>query len=150
MIEEILDLVAYIKHCEVEGTNKNKVLFLGDISAYTSSKIKEQSGINLEGFQISIDAYGVKHVLQGHGDKRRENQRGQQAVKEEDFELMVQIVNNPEIVFFDGTDRLGRDCFQFQATFDNKYVIIMEVRTGRKQLALKTMRIFTIKKENQN
>ena len=26
----------------------------------------------------------------------------------------------------------------------------MEVRTGRKQLALKTMRIFTTKKENQN
>ena len=83
-------------------------------------------------------------------DKRRENQRGQQAVKEEDFELMVKIVNNPEIIFFDGTDRLGRDCFQFQATFANKYVIIMEIRTGRKQLALKTMRIFTIKKENQN
>jgi valyl-tRNA synthetase len=65
--------------------------------------------------------------------ERRENQRGQQAVREEDFELMVQIVNNPEIIFFDGTDRLGRDCFQFQATFDNKYIIIMEVRTGRKQ-----------------
>jgi valyl-tRNA synthetase len=150
MIEDIHDLITYIKHCEIEGTNKNKVILLGEISAYTSSKIKEQSGISVEGYQISIDAYGVKHVLQGHGDKRRENQRGQQAVGEKDFELMVQIVNNPEIVFFDETDRLGRDCFQFQSTFDNKYVIIMEVRTGRKQLALKTMRIFTIKKENQN
>ena len=150
MIEEILDLISYIKYSEIEGTNKNKVLFLGEISEYTSSKIIEQSGINVEGFKISIDAYGVKHVLQGHGDKRRENQRGQQAVREEDFELMVQIINNPEIIFFDGTDRLGRDCFQFQATFDSKYVIIMEIRTGRKQLALKTMRIFTAKKENQN
>ena len=150
MIEDILDLITYIKNCESEGTNKNKVIFLGGISPYTFSKIKEQSGIDLQDFQISIDAYGVKHVLQGHGDKRRENQRGQQAVKEEDFELMVQIINNPEIVFFDGTDRLGRDCFQFQATFDNKYVIIMEIRTGRKQLALKTMRIFTAKKENQS
>jgi valyl-tRNA synthetase len=92
----------------------------------------------------------VKHVLQGHGDKKREKKRGQEAVKEQDFELMVQIVNNPEIVFFDGMDRLGRDCFQFQSTFESKYIIIMEVRTGRRQLALKTMRIFTIKKENQN
>jgi hypothetical protein len=71
MIEDILDLIAYIKYCELEGTNKNKVLFLGEISASTSSKIKEQSAINLEGFKISIDAYGVKHVLQGHGEKRK-------------------------------------------------------------------------------
>jgi valyl-tRNA synthetase len=150
MIDDILDLISYIKHCEVEGTNKNKVVLLGGISQITYSQIKEQSGIDLTGFQISIDAYEVKHVLQGHGDKKRENKRGQEAVNEEDFELMVKIVNNPEIVFFDGTDRLGRDCFQFQSTFESKYVIIMEVRTGRKQLALKTMRIFTIKKENQD
>jgi hypothetical protein len=71
MIEDILDLITYIKHCESERTNKNKVIFLGEISAYTSLKIKEQSGINVEGFKISIDAYGVKHVLQGHGEKRK-------------------------------------------------------------------------------
>ncbi len=113
-------------------------------------KIKEESGIDLKDYNISIDAYGIKHVLQGHGDKKRENSRGQQAVTGEDFELLNQIINCPDNVFFDGRDRFGRDCFQFQVQKEHKYVVIMEVRTGRKQLALKTMRIFTTKKENQN
>jgi hypothetical protein len=57
MIEDILDLISYIKNCEVEGTNKNKVVLLGEISEFTSSQIKEQYGLDLTGFQISIDAY---------------------------------------------------------------------------------------------
>lgn len=150
MLEEIADLFAYIKQSEIEGTNKNKTLLLGTILEDISLKIEEESGIDLKDYNISIDAYGIKHVLQGHGDKRRENSRGQQAVTEKDFGILFQMINQPDIVFFDGRDRFGRDCFQFQVQKDHKYVVIMEVRTGRKQLALKTMRIFTTKKENQN
>jgi phage-Barnase-EndoU-ColicinE5/D-RelE like nuclease3 len=150
MFEEIADLFAYIKQSEIEGTNKNRTLLLGVVSENTSLKIIEESGIDIEGYSISIDAYGIKHVLQGHGDKKRENSRGQQAVTEEDFGLLNQIINCPDNVFFDGTDKFGRDCFQFQVQKGHKYVIIMEVRTGKKLLTLKTMRIFTTKKENQN
>ena len=150
MIEEIANLIAYVRQSEINGTNKNKVLLLGLVSKNTSLKIKEESGIDLQEYNISIDAYGIKHVLQGHGDKKRENNRGQEAVTEEDFGLLCQIINQPDNVFFDGKDKFGRDCFQFQIHLQHKYVVIMEVRTGRKQLALKTMRIFTQKKENQN
>jgi hypothetical protein len=73
--------------------------------------------------------------------------RGQEAVTEDDFGLLYQIINCPDNVFFDGRDKFGRDCFQFQIYLKHKYVVIMEVRTGRKQLALKTMRIFTTKKK---
>jgi phage-Barnase-EndoU-ColicinE5/D-RelE like nuclease3 len=146
MIEDIADLFAYVKQSEIEGTNKNKVISLGFISENTISKIRDESGIDLQEFNISVDAYGIKHVLQGHGDKKRENNRGQEAVTEEDFGLLCQIINQPSDVFFDGRDKFGRDCFQFQVHSKHKYVVIMEVRTGKKQLALKTMRIFTIKK----
>ena len=150
MFEEIADLLTYIKQSEIEGTNKNKTLLLGVISEEISLKIKEDSGIDIRGYNISIDAYGIKHVLQGHGDKKRENARGQQAVTENDFTMLFQIINQPDDVFFDGKDKFGRYCFQFQIQKEHKYVVIMEVRTGRKQLTLKTMRVFTTKKENQN
>ncbi len=81
---------------------------------------------------------------------KREDSRGQEAVTEDDFGLLYQIINCPDHVFFDEKDKFGRDCFQFQMILEHKYVVIMEVRTGRKQLMLKTMRIFTTKKENQN
>lgn len=150
MFEEIADLFAHIKISETEGTNQNKTLLLGVFSEEISLRIKEESGIDLRGYQVAIDVYGIKHILQGHGDKKRENSRGQEAVIEEDFGLLYHIVNCPDLVFFDGKDKFGRDCFQFQIQLKHKYVVIMEVRTGRRQLMLKTMRIFTTKKENQN
>jgi hypothetical protein len=150
MIENIVDLFLYTKQSEIEGTNKNEVISLGLISEETCRIIKEESGIDLQEYNVSVDMYGIKHILQGHGDKKRENSRGQESVTQEDFELVSQIINYPDNVFFDGTDKFGRDCFQFQKQLNHKYILMMEVRTGKKQFMLKTMRIFTIKKENQN
>ena len=150
MLEEIANLFSYVKQSEIDGTNKNITLLLGIISEDISLKMKEEIDVDLQEYNISIDAYGIKHILQGHGDKKRENSRGQEAVTQNDFGLLYQIINRPDHVFFDGKDKFGRDCFQFQSYLGNKYVVIMEIRTGRKQLALKTMRIYTTKKENQN
>ena len=150
MFEEIADLFGYVKQSEIECTNKNKTLLLGIISRNISLKIEEEVGIDLREYNISIYAYGMKHILQGHGDKKRENSCGQEAVTQDDFGLLYQIINRPDHVFFDGKDKFRRDCFQFQSYLGNKYVVIMEIITGRKQSALKTMRIHTTKKENQN
>lgn len=150
MFEEIADLFGYVKQSEIEGTNKNKTVLLGIISKDISLKIEAEIGVDLQEYSILIDAYAINHILQGHGDKKRENSRGQEAVTQDDFGLLYQIINRPDHVFFDGKDKFGRDCFQFQSYLGNKYVVIMEIRTGRKQLALKTMRIYTAKKENQN
>ena len=97
-----------------------------------------------------MDSFSIRHILQGHGNKKRENNRGQEAVTERDFEMISEIINNPDTIIFDGLNKQQNHSFQFQSEINNKYFVFTEVRKGRKQLALKTMRIYLTKKENQN
>ena len=150
MVEDILDLVEEIKQAEIDGTNVNKVIILGNISVETLEKIKCLSEMDLSDFVISIDSFSIRHILQGHGNKKRENNRGQEAVTVRDFEMISEIINNPDTILFDGLNKQRNHSFQFQSEINNKYFVFTEVRKGRKQLALKTMRINLTKKENQN
>ena len=149
-MKEILDLIEEIKQAEIDGRNVSKIILLGNISTETLEKIKLISALDLSDFVISMDSFSIRHILQGHGNKKRENNRGQEAVTERDFEIILEIINNPDTIIFDGLNKHRNHSFQFQSEINNKYFIFTEVRKGRKQLALKTMRIYLTKKENQN
>ena len=149
-MKEILDLIEEIKQAEIDRRNVSKIILLGNISIETLEKIKLISTLDLTDFVISMDSFSIRHILQGHGDKKRENNRGQEAVTEQDFEMISEIINNPDTIVFDGLNKQRNHSFQFQSEINNKYFIFTEVRKGRMQLALKTMRIYLTKKENQN
>lgn len=141
----IKELIEFIKEAH---QNENKIIVIEELSSELADYLKEESNFDLQGFSFSIDAYAVKHILKNHRDKGKENKRGQEVISEDDLYLLPEILKNPDIVFYDGKNKLGKDCFQFQKTIGNKYIIIKEVRTGKKQLALNTMRVFLNKKEN--
>ena len=142
-IREFLNFVRNLKD------NKNKVLSLGKIPEKLAIQLSEDSEIKIVNYEFVIDVYAVKHILRNHSNSDKERKRGQKNITDEDFELIPEIINNPDIVFYDGKNDLGRDTFQFQKKIDDKYVIIKEVRTGKKQLALNTMRVIQIKKNQE-
>lgn len=141
----IKELIEFVKEAQ---QNENKIIVIEKLSSELADYLIEESDFDLHGFNFSIDAYAVKHILKNHRDKAKENNRGQEVITEEDLLLLPEILNEPDIVFYDGKNKLGKDCFQFQKTIGNRYIIIKEVRTGKKQLALNTMRVFLTKKEN--
>jgi phage-Barnase-EndoU-ColicinE5/D-RelE like nuclease3 len=149
-MNEIAELIEEIRQAEIDGENVSKVVILGNISTETLETIKILSNLDLSDFNISIDSFSIRHILQGHGNKKRENNRGQEVVTEHDFGIISEIINNPDKILFDGQNKQRNHSFQFQSEKGNKYFVFTEVRTGRKQLALKTMRIYLTKKENQN
>jgi hypothetical protein len=97
-----------------------------------------------------IDAYAIKHILKNHSDKVKENLRGQNIITEEDLELLPEVLINPDLVFYDGKNNIGKDTFQFQKQIGDKYIVIKEVRSKNKHLALNTMRIILKKEKNQD
>lgn len=134
-IEELLDLA------KTEGTNKNRVTIIGELNYEVAILLSEQSGISLTNYKFSMDVYAIKHILKNHGIPEIEIPKGQIAVTDKDFKLIVDILENPDLVFYDGKNKLGKDVFQFQKMIGDKYIVIKEVRTGKKQLALNSMRI---------
>ena len=104
-----------------------------------------QANIDLSEYEFTIDNFAVKHVLNQHGDPKVEAPRGQVAVTEKDFELLPLVLSKPDLVFYEGKSRLGLDVFQFQKRIGNNYVVLKEVRKGKKELALLSMRIIKAK-----
>jgi valyl-tRNA synthetase len=135
------ELNELLKLAKTEGENKNKVMILGEIPAEMANLLSEQSGLSIDSYKYSIDVYAIKHIIKNHSIPEIETPKGQIAVTDKDFTLILEVLENPDVVFYDGKNKLGKDVFQFQKMIEDKYVIIKEVRTGKKQLALNSMRI---------
>ena len=104
---------------------------------------------DLSEYCFQIDMYAIRHIFKEHSDTKKEESRGQIVVNEDDIHLVFDVLYQPDLFFYDGKSRLGKDIFVFQKLIGNKYVIIKEVREGKKKIALHSMRIFKTK-ENQN
>jgi thioredoxin-related protein len=108
----------------------------------------EQFGKDLSEYVFQIDMYAIRHIFKEHSDIKKEENRGQIAITEKDILLIFDVLTDPDLFFYDGKSRLGKDIFVFQKLIDNKYVVIKEIREGKKKIALHSMRIFKVK-ENQ-
>lgn len=126
--------------------SENKQILLGPVLDFVVQQLVLESDVDLTDYMFTIDSYAVRHIMKSHGDPQKEEAHGQKAVAADDFELIRQIVNEPDVVFYDGKNRIGRDVIQFQKRIGDHYIILRELRAGRKQLALDSMRIIKIKR----
>ena len=140
----IRGLVGRVARGETKGNVKDEV-DLGPVTPELSARIAEayrvagRDPISLEGFSFRVDAGGVRHAKNSHGDPAKEAARGQIAVTDEDFELIPQIIDNPDDVKFGGVTRKGLDVVIFEKTIGDKLFFAVQVRTGRRNLSLATM-----------
>ena len=125
--------------------NLKATLSLGKIPADLAAILGNQANLDLSDYEFTIDNFAVKHVLKQHGNPDIERPRGQVAVTDKDFDLLPLVLGKPDLVFYEGKSRQGLDVFQFQKKIGNKYIVLKEVRQGKKELALLTMRIIKAK-----
>ena len=103
--------------------------------------IQAQTGFNLAGFTRVLDNYGVRHTMKQHGDPVREFKRGQLAVTLEDFGLIPLITGEPDNVYTDGKNRIGREVIVFVKLIDGiGYRHVEEIRGKHKLVATDSMR----------
>ena len=57
--------------------------------------LAKEAGLNIDGFRHKITQEFKKHILSNHGDAEAEDNRGQIAVTEKDFENIDEILGNP-------------------------------------------------------
>ena len=61
---------------------------IGLVDEALAQKIKENTGFEVLDYTISMDNYGVKHILNRHTDKGVEDSRNQVTVQKTDFQLI--------------------------------------------------------------
>ena len=119
--------------------DRQTILALGEV--VNASLIQEKTGLNVAGFIRVLDNYGVRHTMKQHGNVRQESQRGQIAVTLEDFEKILVITSEPDNVFADGKNKIGRDVIVFVKVIDGiGYRHVEEIRGKHRLVATDSLR----------
>ena len=147
--EELLkkQLEALISLAKSDSNTNETIVF--EANPEILEQMGKQFEKDLSEYNFQIDMYAIRHIFKENTDTKKEESRGQIVINESDSLLVFDVLNQPDLFFYDGKSRLGKDIFVFQKLIGNRYVIIKEVREGKKKIALHSMRIFKTK-ENQN
>ncbi len=109
-----------------------------------SSWLADQAGkvdVDLRGFNGSIDTSAVRHAFIEHGDSDVEVLRGQLPITEEDILSLLGTVAHADKVVFGLKNRRGQDEIATLTKLeDGATLVVKEVRTGRRDMALASMR----------
>ena len=97
-------------------------------------------------YRFQIDIYAIKHIFKEHGNVIKEDSRGQIAVQDDDILLLIDVLQEPDLVFNSGNNKLGKETITFVKMIEDKYVVVQEVRDGKKMISLNSMRIFKKKR----
>ena len=104
-------------------------------------RILAATGLELAGFAAVMDNYAVLHTVKNHSNAKTEIARGQLPIELEDFGLVPFVLAEADAVHGDGKTKLGRDAVVVSKLVGGVgYLLVMEVRPGKKQLAMVSMR----------
>ncbi|WP_373550006.1 hypothetical protein [Haliscomenobacter sp.] len=117
--------------------NNHQVVEIGLIDLELAEKIFQYTGIDLEGYAITIDNYGLKHTLKRHGDSDKEALHGQVEVKLEDFELIPLILREADNIHLSARQKSKNSPFTetliFEKEVQNYYYVLKEIKRVTKK-----------------
>ena len=132
--KDISDFVRYSKI--VHGNFK---IYLGKIEKKISDFIKNEIGINIENYNISLKTDNIRKVFKDHGSIKTENPRGQIPITEEDFLNIPSIINSPDSIKISGYTKDGKPAIKFEKKINGFNVIVTYVSDKHRTLELQTM-----------
>ena len=98
-------------------------------------------GMNISGYQHSIDAYAVRHIRRQHGNAAVEAARGQLAMTDADIRAIPAAIDSPDAVVFGAKNKRGQDLIaSIKSMPDGTMLVVEEVRTKRRTLTVTSAR----------
>ncbi len=109
-------------------------------------KIKLATDIDLTGFIVEMDNYGIKHAFERHGNEGKEAKHGQVAIVAEDFLLIPLILTEFDTVSYNEflNGKTIEPALIFEKEIEGRYFVVKQIRQvtkkgKRNKLVLKTM-----------
>ena len=127
----------------------HKKLDLFEIPETLVSRILTETNLDLSGFWICIDNFGIMHTLEKHGSPVSEAKRGQIAVEKEDFITMIEVCLNADTIKNIGVSKHSQNpILQFEKRINDRVFVVKEVRliTSKKKNKLNRLVFHTMYK----
>jgi hypothetical protein len=126
--EKIEELYNY----SLQLNNEHKIIDIGFVDDKLAERILNFTGLDLCGFVISMDNYGIIHSLEKHGNPITEVMRGQLNVTKEDFKLIPLILSEFDSVRHDikytKNSNISRESLVFEKKIGNRFFVAKEIR----------------------
>jgi hypothetical protein len=86
-----------------------------------------------------VDNFGIIHTFKKHGNRYQEQLRGQIAIEIEDFKHIENIISEYDAMTYGEVNDMGNMLIKYvKAIAGINYFYVVEIRTGRKEIALQT------------
>ena len=100
-----------------------------------------QHGLDIAGYRHVISDEAVNHIISRHSDQKVETTRAQIALTDADLETIADVVSTPDRRVYGMKTKDGLDIIaSIKRMPDGTLSLVEEVRTGRRKLAVKTLR----------
>ncbi|MDR1367242.1 MAG: hypothetical protein LBJ76_00800 [Candidatus Accumulibacter sp.] len=129
-------------------TNANQTVRIVPVSEQEARAASEQAGLDISGYTHTADMFAVRHALNQHGDAKKEARRGQIAIGREDVAAVPDTLAAPDAVVYGAKNNRGQDLIaSIKRMPDGTLLMVEEVRTGKKTLALTSLRKYPAAKD---
>jgi hypothetical protein len=124
-----------------------KILRFWEVDENEAQIIEKNTRFKVEGYIHILDPQQLKHILDEHGDPEHEAKRGQVAITETDFQLIPDIIRNPDSIertktyVWDKRKKMYKlvEGIKYTKRVDGHIIYIEEVLTGQNQLSTGTI-----------
>lgn len=131
--QNILEFVASSK-----TLNSNAKLYFGKISTALASKIRKETGLNTEGYNVSLMSHSVKHIIKKHGNSL-EILRGQIPITDKNFTHIEDIITNYDSLELSKTKQQNIIAITFKKEILGTYNLVVYISNKNKNLEIKTL-----------
>jgi len=128
-----MKITAFVRRLLSNRKNEFAKLKLGKVSDKEVQRIEEELGIDLTDFERVLDNSGINHAFKKHGNPKTESLRGQVAITPEDFEKILEIVQNPDLVEYRDKNAIGHDVILYEKTYEAIYCYMEGIRESKKK-----------------
>ncbi|MBW0162195.1 MAG: hypothetical protein HYI21_10790 [Sediminibacterium sp. Gen4] len=116
---------------ENEELKKQYVLDFGQFPNSTARDISQDTGVNVIGARLILNPFGIAHVLKYHSHKK-EKERGQIPVVDQDFDLVTTIVREHDSYQIASPNQRGEPGIYFYKTINKVLYTVCMTYTDKK------------------
>lgn len=118
-----------------------RFLQTGDVSKALADRIASEVGLQVEGFRHVMQTHEVRHTLVRHGEGSPSLRPDELPVTPEDIARVPEIIADPQTTIRADRSPQGAPALIFTHRNGNTTIVVEEVRSGKKRLAFRSMRI---------
>ena len=123
----------------IQDKTMDKKMYFGSVPFELAARIKTDTGVDVENYNLSLGSYEVRKILKDHGNEAKEATRGQRAIVPDDFGYITDVVLNPTNITLSEQDYMGKPAIIFSGENNGRMNVVAVVSDKRLDLFVQTV-----------